>query len=83
MHTFSARSSHNISISHPFDLLYAISERLFSFFALLIGAVVYGIAISNIVTLMASMQEEDTALRAKLGDVNKYMKARKLPKVHL
>ena len=44
---------------------------------------VYGIAISNIVTLMASMQEEDTALRAKLGDVNKYMKARKLPKVHL
>ena len=48
---------------------------------MLIGAVVYGIAISNIDTLMATMEEEHTVLRAKLGEVNNYMKARKLPKV--
>lgn len=56
------------------------NERLFSVLAMVIGSSMYAYGITNIITLVANMNQERTRFREQMDKLNSYMKFRDLPR---
>ena len=55
-------------------------ERVYSYFALLTGALIFGYMLSSIGTLVAAIDRQAALSQEKLDEVREYMRWRRLPR---